>query len=57
VYDHQGRPPALPGRSVTPVARYHGGLAHWLESVATRPAVAQQIPYDFTVFRVRPAPG
>jgi hypothetical protein len=57
VYDHPARPPALPGLSVTPVARYHGGLAHWLESAASRPAVAQQIRYDFTVFRVRAAPG
>jgi hypothetical protein len=54
VYDHQDRPPVLPGLRVTPVARYHGGLAHWLESAASRPAVAQRIPYDFTVFRVAP---
>jgi hypothetical protein len=57
VYDHQGRPPAMAGLAVTPVARYGGGLAHWLESATTRPAAAQWIPYDFTVFRVRSATG
>jgi hypothetical protein len=55
VYDHAGRPPAMPGLTVTSVARFTGGLPHWVESSATRPAVAQQIPYDFTVFRVQPA--
>jgi hypothetical protein len=53
VYDRAGRPPPLPGLAVTPVARFTGGLPHWLESSLTRPAVAQQIPYDFTVFRVQ----
>jgi hypothetical protein len=57
VYDHGTAPPALPGLAVTPVARYDGGLAHWLESASTRPAVAQQIRYDFTVYRVRPGTG
>jgi hypothetical protein len=57
VYDHRGRPPVMPGLVITPVARYGGGLAHWLESATSRPAVAQRIPYDFTVFRVRAASG
>jgi hypothetical protein len=55
VYARGGQPPPLPGLAVVPVARYTGGLAHWLESSTMRPATAQQIGYDFTVYRVRRA--
>jgi len=30
-------------------------MPHWVESSISRPAAAQQIPYDFTVYRVGPA--
>jgi hypothetical protein len=52
VYDRTSRPPALPGLATTPVARFTGALPHWIESPISRPAYAQQIRFDFTVFRV-----
>lgn len=52
VYDRASRPPALSGLVATPVARFTGSLSHWVESSISRPAAAQQIPYDFTVYRV-----
>jgi hypothetical protein len=56
VYDRDGRPPAMPGLAVTPVRRFTERLPHWAESSISRPASAVQVPFDFTVYQVRPAP-
>jgi hypothetical protein len=46
--------PRLPGLATTPVRRFAGTLPHWEQSTNHRPDHAEQIPYDFTVYRVSP---
>ena len=45
-------PPAMPGLTTTVAGRFAGTMPHWVESSISRPASAQQIAYDFTVYRV-----
>ncbi len=53
VYEAGQLPPALPGGLTTTVAgRFAGTMPHWVESSISRPASAQQVAYDFTVYRV-----
>ncbi len=47
--------PRVPGLATTPVARYAGTLPHWEQSSDARPSHAEQLRYDFTVYRVTPA--
>jgi hypothetical protein len=47
--------PRLPGLATTPVRRFAGTLPRWEQSSNHRPDHAEQIPYDFTVYRVTPA--
>jgi hypothetical protein len=49
--------PSLPGLTTTPVRRFAGALPQWEESTNHRPDHAQEVPYDFTVYRVTPAPA
>ena len=56
VYEAGEVPPPLPGLTTTVAGRFAGTMPHWVESSISRPASAQQIPYDFTVYRV-PAAG
>ncbi|HVQ96396.1 MAG TPA: hypothetical protein VMU51_35590 [Mycobacteriales bacterium] len=53
VYDRTSMPPKLPGISVAVAGQFAGTLPHWVESSVARPAKAQQIPYNFTVYRVQ----
>ena len=50
-------PPPLPGLTTTPAGRFAGTMPHWVESSVSRAGGAQQIPYDFTVYRVRVPAG
>jgi hypothetical protein len=52
VYPAGAVPPALPALTTTVAGRFAGTMPHWVESSVTRPSFAQQIPYDFTVYRV-----
>jgi hypothetical protein len=47
--------PPLPGLATVPAAHYAGTLPRWQESSDARPGHAEQVPYDFTVYRVTPA--
>ena len=53
VYRAGTAPPALPGLTTTVAGRFAGTMPHWVESSISRPASAQQIPYDFIVYRVQ----
>jgi len=53
VYEAGTAPPPLPGMTTTVSGRFAGTMPHWVESSISRPASARQIPYDFTVYRVR----
>ena len=55
VYEAGTEPPAMPGLTTTPAGRFAGTMPHWVESSVSRPDRAQQIPYDFTVYRVTPS--
>lgn len=55
VYETRSVVPELPGLTRTPVGRFAGSLPRWEESSETRPVRAQQVPYDFTVYRVAAA--
>jgi hypothetical protein len=52
VYEAGSGPPPLSGLTTTVAGRFAGTMPHWVESSISRPASAQQIPYDFTVYRV-----
>jgi hypothetical protein len=54
VYPADTALPRLPGLATTPVARYAGTLPRWQENSDHRPGHAEQVPYDITVYRVRP---
>jgi hypothetical protein len=57
VYEAGTLPPPLPGLTTTVAGRFAGTMPHWVESSISRPANAQQVPYDFTVYRVTPSGG
>lgn len=54
VYPGRATPPAMPGLSTTAVARFAGTMPHWQESSIARPGIAEQVPYDVTIYRVAP---
>jgi hypothetical protein len=54
VYQGRARPPAMPGLATTVAGRFAGTMPHWQESSISRPGIAEQVPYDFTVYRVAP---
>jgi hypothetical protein len=52
VYEGSGAPPPLPGLTTTVARRFAGSMPHWVESSISRPAGAERVGYDFTVYRV-----
>lgn len=55
VYPTSAVVPRYPGLNRIPAGRFAGTMPHWIESSISRPNRAQQIPYDFTVYRVTSA--